>query len=248
MVRAVEEFKTSSEMRDLKVQFGQAAFIKGFELCQEKMVGKFLELNLGFLDEASDDEARPSEAAASLPPVGTSSTIAATAVDLPGVSSSFTSASECPTEALSRPQGIPLKSMIRDLRRKVHHLMKKSKKLDDELHRLRKSHSKATTEVTRLRDLHKKDFMDYTRKKADFIKELAKNAPATDLGLRLPRSAPLRSSWRLHGRRSASWRRAHPGLQPRPTTIGTGQKILRPPEAVANAKANYNAYRVSWCG
>ncbi|XP_073105621.1 uncharacterized protein [Elaeis guineensis] len=32
-IRAVEEFKIFSEMRDLKVQFGQAAFIKGFELC-----------------------------------------------------------------------------------------------------------------------------------------------------------------------------------------------------------------------
>ena len=30
MVRAVEEFKTSYEMRDLKVEFGQATFIKGF--------------------------------------------------------------------------------------------------------------------------------------------------------------------------------------------------------------------------
>ena len=65
-----------------------------------------------------------------------------------------------------------MKSMIRDLRRKVHHLRKKLKKMDDELHRLRKSHSEATVEVTRLRNLHKKDFMDYSRKKANFEKEL----------------------------------------------------------------------------
>ena len=65
-----------------------------------------------------------------------------------------------------------MKSMIRDLRRKVCHLTKKSKKMDDELHRLRKSHLEATAEVTHLRDLHKKGFMDYTRKKADFVKEL----------------------------------------------------------------------------
>ena len=94
MVRAVEEFKTSSEMRDLKVQFGQAAHIKGFELCQEKVVGKFPELDLGFLDEASDDEAGPSEAAAGPPPIGTPSTTAAIATDLPGVPSPFTSAPE----------------------------------------------------------------------------------------------------------------------------------------------------------
>ena len=79
---------------------------------------------------------------------------------------------QCPVEALPLSQGIPLKSMIWDLRRKVHHLTKKSKKMDDELHRLRKSHSEATAKVTRLRDLHKKGFMDYTRKKADFVKKL----------------------------------------------------------------------------
>ena len=93
-VRAVEEFKTSFEKRDLKVQFGQATFIKGFELCQEKMVGKFFELDLGFLDKASEDEAGPFEAAIGLPPVGTSSTAVAASTDLSGVSSSSTSAPE----------------------------------------------------------------------------------------------------------------------------------------------------------
>ena len=92
MVRVVEEFKTSSKMRDLKVEFGQATFIKGFELCQEKVVEKFSELDLGFLDEASNDEARPSEVAAGLPPAETSSTATAAATDLPGASSSPTSA------------------------------------------------------------------------------------------------------------------------------------------------------------
>ncbi|XP_073099535.1 uncharacterized protein [Elaeis guineensis] len=94
MVRAVEEFKTSFETRDLKVHFGQATYIKGFELCQEKVVRKFSELDLGFLDEASDDEAGPSEATAGLSPVGTSSTAAAAATDLPGAPSSSTSALE----------------------------------------------------------------------------------------------------------------------------------------------------------
>ena len=60
----MEEFKTSVEMKKLKVEFGQAAFNKGFELYQEKMVMKFPELDLSFLDEASEDEAGPSTAAA----------------------------------------------------------------------------------------------------------------------------------------------------------------------------------------
>ena len=92
--RAVEEFKASSEMEDLKVQFGQDAFIKGFELCQEKVVGRFLELDLDFLNDASDDEAGPSEAAVGPLPVETSSTTAAAADDLPGTPSPSTSAPE----------------------------------------------------------------------------------------------------------------------------------------------------------
>ncbi|XP_073116244.1 uncharacterized protein [Elaeis guineensis] len=92
--RAVEEFKASSEMEDLKVWFGQDAFIKGFELCQEKVAGRFLELDFGFLNEASDDEARPSEVASGPPPIGTSSTAVVAADDLSGMSSPSTSALE----------------------------------------------------------------------------------------------------------------------------------------------------------
>ena len=92
--RAVEEFKASSEMEDLKVQFGLDAFIKGFELCQEKVAGRFLELDLGFLNEASDDEAGPSEIAAHPSPVGTSSTAVTAADDLPGMPTPSTSAPE----------------------------------------------------------------------------------------------------------------------------------------------------------
>ena len=60
--QVVEDFKASTEMKKLKVEFGQAAFNKGFELCQEKMIVKFPELDLSFLDEASVDEAGPSTA------------------------------------------------------------------------------------------------------------------------------------------------------------------------------------------
>ena len=69
---AVEEFKAPTEMRDLDVQFGQEAFIKGFELCQEKVASKFPELDLGFLEE-SEDEAGPSLAAIAVAPPAPSS-------------------------------------------------------------------------------------------------------------------------------------------------------------------------------
>ena len=74
-VLAVEEFMTSVEMRDMNVRFGQEAFIKGFELCQEKVTRKFPEIDLSFLGEESEDEAGPSPAAtaAAAPPPGTPS-------------------------------------------------------------------------------------------------------------------------------------------------------------------------------
>ena len=61
----VEEFEASTEMRDLNVQFGQEAFTKGFELCQEKVSNKFPELDLSFLEE-SEGEAGPSSAATAI--------------------------------------------------------------------------------------------------------------------------------------------------------------------------------------
>ena len=67
---------------------------KGFELYQEKVAGRFSELDLGFLDEVSDDEAGPSEAAAGPPPARTSSTAAAAADDLLGTPSPSTSTPE----------------------------------------------------------------------------------------------------------------------------------------------------------
>ena len=81
-------------MEDLKVQFSQDAFIKGFELCQEKVAGRFSELDLGFLDEASDDEAGPSKVTVGPPPIGTSSTVVAIADDLPGTPTPSTSTPE----------------------------------------------------------------------------------------------------------------------------------------------------------
>ena len=79
---AVEEFKTSAEMRDLNVQFGQEAFIKGFELCQEKVAKKFSELDLSFLGEESEGEVGPSPATTAI------------AAPFPGTSSSPTPAPE----------------------------------------------------------------------------------------------------------------------------------------------------------
>ena len=63
-------FQVSKEMEDIKIAFAQEAFLKGFKLCQRRMVEKIFELDLSFLmGESSDDEARPSTVATDLPPI-----------------------------------------------------------------------------------------------------------------------------------------------------------------------------------
>ncbi|EHA8586813.1 hypothetical protein COCNU_scaffold000979G000030 [Cocos nucifera] len=47
----MEEFKVSSEMKDLNIAFSQEAFIEGFELCEGRVARRFPELDLSFLGE-----------------------------------------------------------------------------------------------------------------------------------------------------------------------------------------------------
>ena len=79
---------------------------------------------------------------------------------------------QCPAEALPLPLGVPLKSTIQRLKKKVLHLTKKSKKMEGKLRRLREGHSEATAEATHFRNLHVKEIMEYSRRKANFAKEL----------------------------------------------------------------------------
>ena len=84
----------------------------------------------------------------------------------------FVSRWQCPAEALPLPQGIPLKSMIQRLKKKVRYLTKGTKEMEGELRRLRESHSEATAEATYFRNLHVKGIIKYSRRKANFEKEL----------------------------------------------------------------------------
>ncbi|KAG1365050.1 hypothetical protein COCNU_12G000500 [Cocos nucifera] len=65
------------------------------------------------------------------------------------------------------------KSMVRNLKKEVHHLKKKMKKIEDKLQRSRKSASKAMIEVTRLQKLHMRDFVDFRIRKDSYDRELA---------------------------------------------------------------------------
>ncbi|EHA8591529.1 hypothetical protein COCNU_scaffold069181G000010 [Cocos nucifera] len=66
-VQAVEKFKVSSEMMDLNIAFSKEAFQKRYKLCEDRVAGKFLELDLDFLyGDVSDEETGPSAIAATL--------------------------------------------------------------------------------------------------------------------------------------------------------------------------------------
>ncbi|EHA8586894.1 hypothetical protein COCNU_scaffold001126G000040 [Cocos nucifera] len=67
--RAMEEFKASSEMKDLNITFGQKAFIKDFKLYEGRVAQKFFELDLSFLKEELDEEVGLSGAAANPSPI-----------------------------------------------------------------------------------------------------------------------------------------------------------------------------------
>ncbi|EHA8588358.1 hypothetical protein COCNU_scaffold004870G000010 [Cocos nucifera] len=62
MTRAVEEFKASSEMKNLSIEFDQEAFIKNFKLYEGRMARRFTKLNLSFLKEEDDVDVGPSNA------------------------------------------------------------------------------------------------------------------------------------------------------------------------------------------
>ena len=79
---------------------------------------------------------------------------------------------QCPAEALPLPLGVPLKSTIQRLKKEVLHLTKKLKKTEDKLRKSKKCYSEAAAEAAHFRSLQVKAIMDYSRRKANFTKEL----------------------------------------------------------------------------
>ncbi|KAG1365046.1 hypothetical protein COCNU_12G000460 [Cocos nucifera] len=165
--RAVEEFKTFLEMKDLNIAFSRKAFIKGFKLCEGRVARRFPELDLGFLgeEEEASEEVGPSNTRADLysvePIVGASepaqgpeaveSTLASSAAappKSPPLNQGYNPPS--PIDANPLPQGVPLKPLIKSLKKEIHNLKKKLKKMEDDLHASWKNASVVTKEVTHL--------------------------------------------------------------------------------------------------
>ncbi|KAG1358599.1 hypothetical protein COCNU_08G000450 [Cocos nucifera] len=75
---------------------------------------------------------------------------------------------QSPIEADPLPQGMPLKSSLRRLRKKVHHLRRKVENMEGELKKSKKNYAEASVEINPLRQAYKKDSMDYIKKKWNF--------------------------------------------------------------------------------
>ncbi|EHA8586220.1 hypothetical protein COCNU_scaffold000109G000010 [Cocos nucifera] len=154
MIRAIEEFKTSLEMRNLNIKFGQKMFIKGFELYEGRVAQMFPKLSLSFLKEKEDDvDVGPSNAVVdptfnelasdpSEPIVEVSKLIREPEVVESDLALPSVVPPESPTNTDPLPQGVLIKSLIKNLRRKIHLLRKKLKKMEDDFRASRKNASK----------------------------------------------------------------------------------------------------------
>ncbi|KAG1362643.1 hypothetical protein COCNU_10G008620 [Cocos nucifera] len=71
-------------------------------------------------------------------------------------------------------QGVSIKPLIKNLRKKVHLLRKKLKKMEDDLRALQKNASEVMKEVTHLRGLHMKEVVSFSIQKGSFKKEVTK--------------------------------------------------------------------------
>ncbi|KAG1327767.1 hypothetical protein COCNU_01G017010 [Cocos nucifera] len=66
--RAVEVFKSTKVMEDIKIAFTQEAFLEGFMVCMKRIVKKFPNTDLDFLIEEPGDKVEPSHIDA-VPPI-----------------------------------------------------------------------------------------------------------------------------------------------------------------------------------
>ena len=118
--------------------------------------------------------------------------------------------------------------------------------MDGELRRLRESHSEAIAEAIRFRNLYVKEIMEYSRRKANFKKELEEHkkhashrswAQASKISsLRAELSAAQEKISQLEG--SSSWLSTRADCDQE-----WSKKFSDLQQQLQDAEANYNAYR-----
>ncbi|EHA8586393.1 hypothetical protein COCNU_scaffold000311G000010 [Cocos nucifera] len=68
MERAVQNFKSSKDMEDIKIDFAQEAFLEGFQVSMWRVAKNFPNINLDLLLQEPEDRAGPSRANAEVAP------------------------------------------------------------------------------------------------------------------------------------------------------------------------------------
>ncbi|KAG1360541.1 hypothetical protein COCNU_09G000040 [Cocos nucifera] len=97
MEEAISTFKSLEEFRDIKVAFTQRAFIKGYDLCQSRVVKKFPELELGFLSgEPSKDKTKFSSSKAAIPDAATDPAMSTSTIAKGATLADVAPSSSCP--------------------------------------------------------------------------------------------------------------------------------------------------------
>ncbi|EHA8589777.1 hypothetical protein COCNU_scaffold012270G000020 [Cocos nucifera] len=68
MKRTVQNFKSSKDMEDIKIDFAQEAFLEGFQVCMGRVAENFFNIDLDLFLEEPDDRAGPSSIVAEVAP------------------------------------------------------------------------------------------------------------------------------------------------------------------------------------
>ncbi|EHA8588133.1 hypothetical protein COCNU_scaffold004190G000010 [Cocos nucifera] len=149
MERALQDFKSSKDMEDIKIAFAQEAFLEGFQVCLGLIIENFFDIDVDLLLEEPENRASPLCTDAKVTPAAHA--IEATPVISKSVGAAFEPAlenvltspvGEPPENASDNqghtphslvdadplPQGVSFKPLIRGLKKKVHLLRKKLKK------------------------------------------------------------------------------------------------------------------------
>ena len=147
------------------------------------------------------------------------------------------------------PLGVPLKSTIQWLKKEVLHLTKKLKKMEGELCKSREGHSEAAAEAAHFRSLHVKAIMDYSRRKANFAKELEECKKSTSdriwaqeariSALKVELSAAKRKIGQLEGNSSQLLARVDDGQK-------WSQKVSDLQKQLQDAEMSHDVQRASW--
>ncbi|EHA8586901.1 hypothetical protein COCNU_scaffold001137G000010 [Cocos nucifera] len=151
--RAIEAFKSSKAMEDIKIAFTREAFLEGFEICMRRFAKNFADVDLELLTDEPNEEAGAAPESAPKPDV---------MVNAP------TSITVAPLEKLEKRSS----SFKEEVGKYGSSSFKEEVGKDGKVGKVGKNCSELTIEVTCLHQVHKKYSIDYINNKCHLIEEL----------------------------------------------------------------------------